>query len=551
MKKFILLPAILSALPLLFMIAIFSQPKLVEQSYSKLITNDSQKRFENSWLGLAMFAEFAHHSKNYRIAANYYLELYKLTGNLDFLSRLISSYIASKDLKSALLFLDEHLDNQKSDDLLALKLALTFKYEILNRDPGVNLEFNFHTIIDEKKVVSYLQMLNFTPSEYLMAINIFRRERESISIEKPDEFLLYLMLAGNLWQEAQSQIKKFEGFGMLQSNSVDIIFREQLKKGSAATLLEWVVFLERKHGIKPQFLMMKTEIYRNQKKKNLVINTLRKAVKDFPNNNQLIFWRAVHLFNYNLLDEASKDLESLLAFDYRQSEVHFFLGAIAEASGQYADAIEHLMSITSSKSEMYFIAQKKIAQLMFASKQFGKALELLDSLQMDFPDKFVEIIQFEADLLIENDEFELAMTVLNDSLSKLDFNRDLVYTRALVADRLGEIELVENDLRKILSLFPNDADALNALGYSLTNFTSRYEEAYQLIRRAFELKSDSFYILDSMGWVYFKLGDLRRSIFYLEKAYELSQDDEITQHLVEVLNANGEFEKARLILEKS
>ena len=551
MKKFILLTAILSGLPLLFMVAVLSQPKLVEQSYSELITNDSQKRFENSWLDLAMFAEFAHHSKNYRIAANYYLELYKLTGNLDFLSRLISSYIASKDLKSALLFLDEHLDNQNSDDLLALKLALTFKYEILNKDSGVNLEFNFHTIIDEKKVVSYLQMLNFTPSEYLMVINIFRRERESISIEKPDEFLLYLMLAGNLWQEAQSQIKKFEGFGMLQSNSVDIIFREQLKKGSAATLLEWVEFLERKHGIKPQFLMMKTEIYRNQKKKNLVINTLRKAVKAFPNNNQLIFWRAVHLFNYNLLDEASKDLESLLAFGYRQSEVHFFLGAIAEAGGQYADAIEHLMSITSSESEMYFIAQKKIAQLKFASKQFGKALELLDSLQMDFPDKFVEIIQFEADLLIENDEFELAMTVLNDSLSKLDFNRDLVYTRALVADRLGEIELVENDLRKILSLYPNDADALNALGYSLTNFTSRYEEAYQLIRRALELKSDSFYILDSMGWVYFKLGDLRRSIFYLEKAYELSQDDEITQHLVEVLNANGEFEKARLILEKS
>ena len=551
MKKFILLPAILSTLPLLFMVAILNQPKLVEQSYSELITNDSQKRFENSWLDLAMFAEFAHHSKNYRIAANYYLELYKLTGNLDFLSRLISSYIASKDLKSALLFLDEHLDNQNSDDLLALKLALTFKYEILNKDPGVNLEFNFSTIIDERKVVSYLQMLNFKPSEYLMAINIFRRERESISIEKPDEFLLYLMLAGNLWQEAQSQIKKFEGFGMLQSNSVDIIFREQLKKGSAATLLEWVEFLERKHGIKPQFLMMKTEIYRNQKKKNLVINTLRKAVKAFPNNNQLIFWRAVHLFNYNLLDEASKDLESLLAFGYRQSEVHFFLGAIAEAGGQYADAIEHLTSITSSESEMYFIAQKKIAQLKFASKQFGKALELLDSLQMDFPDKFVEIIQFEADLLIENNEFELAMTVLNDSLSKLDFNRDLVYTRALVADRLGEIELVENDLRKILSLYPNDADALNALGYSLTNFTSRYEEAYQLIRRALELKSDSFYILDSMGWIYFKLGDLRRSIFYLEKAYELSQDDEITQHLVEVLNANGEFEKARLILEKS
>ena len=108
-----------------------------------------------------------------------------------------------------------------------------------------------------------------------------------------------------------------------------------------------------------------------------------------------------------------------------------------------------------------------------------------------------------------------------------------------------------NRVTKILSLFPNDADALNALGYSLTNFTSRYEEAYQLIRRALEIKSDSFYILDSMGWVYFKLGDLERSIYYLEKAYELSQDDEITQHFIEALNANGEFEKARSILEKS
>ena len=72
---------------------------------------------------------------------------------------------------------------------------------------------------------------------------------------------------------------------------------------------------------------------------------------------------------------------------------------------------------------------------------------------MDFPDKFVEIIQFEADLLIENNQFELAMTVLNDSLSKLDFNRDLVYTRALVADEPGEIELVEKDFKENLIIF--------------------------------------------------------------------------------------------------
>ena len=85
-------------------------------------------------------------------------------------------------------------------------------------------------------------MLNFKPSEYLMAINIFRRERESISIEKPDEFPALSDVIGNLWQEAQSQIKKFEGLELLQSSSVDIIFRQQLKKGSASILLEWIEF---------------------------------------------------------------------------------------------------------------------------------------------------------------------------------------------------------------------------------------------------------------------------------------------------------------------
>lgn len=547
MKKFFLLSTILSALPLLLIMVVLRH----NEPPPSLNTNDSQKRFENSWLYLAMFAEFAHHGKDYRLAATNYLKLYKLTKSTDFLGQLISAYIANKDLKNALLFLDEHLSNQKTDDLLALKLALMLQHEILNEDPSVNLVFNFHSRLAEKKVVGYLQMLNFTPSEYLLALKIFRRERGNISIDNPNEFLLYLMLASNSWQEAQSQIKKFKEFGMLQSNSVDIIFREQLKKGSTDTLLEWVEFLETKHGIKPQFSMMKTEIYRNQQKKNLVIDTMRKAVKAFPNNKQLIFWKAVHLFNYNLLGEASTDLKSLLVLDYRQNEVYFFLAAIAEADGHYVQAIDHLLSITNSDPEVYFISQKKIAQLMFYSDQFKKALELLDLLQVDFPDKFVEIIQFEADSLIEKNKFELAMAILNDSLSKLDFNRDLIYTRALVADRLGEIELVENDLTKILSLFPNDADALNALGYSLTNFTSRYEEAYQLIRRALEIKSDSFYILDSMGWVYFKLGDLERSIYYLEKAYELSQDDEITQHFIEALNANGEFEKARSILEKS
>ena len=83
----------------------------------------------------------------------------------------------------------------------------------------------------------------------------------------------------------------------------------------------------------------------------------------------------------------------------------------------------------------------------------------------------------------------------------------------------------------------------------MTNLTTRYEEAYQLISKALQIKGDSFYILDSMGWICFKRESLNER-FFSEKAYELSKDEEITSHLIEVLNASGEHEKAKLILEK-
>ena len=86
-----------------------------------------------------------------------------------------------------------------------------------------------------------------------------------------------------------------------------------------------------------------------------------------------------------------------------------------------------------------------------------------------------------------------------------------MYTRAIVADK--KYRAFREDLREILTIFPEDADALNALGYSLTNLTTRYEEAYQLISKALQIKGDSFYILDSMGWICFKRGEFERAIF--------------------------------------
>ena len=164
------------------------------------------------------------------------------------------------------------------------------------------------------------------------------------------------------------------------------------------------------------------------------------------------------------------------------------------------------------------MSRSNTARLMFSAGAIDDSFALIDRLQLDFRNRFIELTQLKVELLFSDNKLELAMLVLNESISRIDFNRDLMYTRALLADQLGNVDLLERDLRRILSFFPNDADALNALGYSLTNLTNRYEEAYDLISRALEIKGDSFYILDSMGWICFKIGDLERATFFLEKA---------------------------------
>ena len=104
-----------------------------------------------------------------------------------------------------------------------------------------------------------------------------------------------------------------------------------------------------------------------------------------------------------------------------------------------------------------------------------------------------------------------------------------------------------SDDRQILNLNPGDANALNALGYTLANRTQRYAEAEQLIARALELDPEEPAILDSMGWVLYRLGDIEGALAYLTRAYALFPDPEVAAHLGEVLWVSGDTEEAKKI----
>ena len=142
------------------------------------------------------------------------------------------------------------------------------------------------------------------------------------------------------------------------------------------------------------------------------------------------------------------------------------------------------------------------------------------------------------------------MDVYSKGLQEFPGHSDLLYARALMAEEIDRIDLLESDLKAILSQEPDNAMALNALGYTLADRNFRIDEALEYIQRALEIRPDDPAIIDSMGWVQFRLGNYEQAEMYLRKAYRLLEDAEIGGHLVELFWAQGDYQEARDMMQK-
>ena len=144
---------------------------------------------------------------------------------------------------------------------------------------------------------------------------------------------------------------------------------------------------------------------------------------------------------------------------------------------------------------------------------------------------------------------EAAIQSLTLGISRLQNSTTLRYSRALLHTQQGQLDAAEVDLRAVITQNPEHTDALNTLGYTLADLTDRHTEALELIERALQLRPNDAAIIDSMGWVLFRLGRLERAQISLEQALSLSNNAEIAAHLGEVLWAMGQQEQALAIME--
>ncbi len=240
----------------------------------------------------------------------------------------------------------------------------------------------------------------------------------------------------------------------------------------------------------------------------------------------------------NLLDEAEKYLKQNLAVQPENDQARLYLGQVAEQRKKYDEAANWYREV--SPGNLYFDAQSRLSLVIAHQGDLAGGRKLLHGLIPENEQQQVQVVLTEEQMLREAKQPEEALQVLTAALKDMPDNVDLLYARALVAERLGKLDMHESDLRKVLRKDPKNAHALNALGYTLADRTTRYKESLELLQQALALKPDDPFIMDSMGWVQYRLGHHQEAVKYLKSALEKRPDAEIAAHLGEVLWVIGD-----------
>lgn len=250
-------------------------------------------------------------------------------------------------------------------------------------------------------------------------------------------------------------------------------------------------------------------------------------------------------------EQAQKFLEGVLADDPLNERANVYLARIADTRHDNAAAIAYFDAVPDG--EFYITSRLRAAELAAESGDIDGGIERLRELATSASDPAVkvELISSESRILQQADRGDEAIAVLNTGLETYPDNTSLLYSRALAGERVGRDQIFEDDLATILSIDPDNAHALNALGYHFAVNNKRLSEAAAHLERASELEPNDAAIMDSLGWLRFRQGKLEAAKDLLTQAYAIFPDAEIAAHLGEVLWAMGDESAARSVWAKA
>jgi len=492
-----------------------------------------------------MLAEVAGQRNRLSLAVNTYLELARSTKDPRVSQRATEVALFAQNPKAALeaskLWSDQDPESDRARQTLTGLLVgdgkLTEARPLLEKmfsKTGMqvgSLFMNLHSLLgrqqDKMAVLDLVTVLakpyaNVPEAHYAVAL-------AAVEANKND-------LAKTALLQAEKNRPGWEPAALLQAQIL------QAGKNPQALLLFYRGFLE-KYPQSQDVRLMYARLLVDEKAYDSAREQFEKILNNAPGNPEMSL--AVGLLSMELKDlpTAEIHMKNVLAFGYREPDTaRYYLGQIREDQKDWAGAIDWYSKV--EKGDQYVPARMRIAAMLSKQNRLKEAREMLHGLPAETPQQKTLLIQVDAQLLNDSKDYQAAYDVLTEGLEKVPDSIDLLYDRAMVADKLNRLNLLEADLRKIIALKPDHAHAYNALGYSLADRTNRYSEAYDLIQKALVLMPDDPFIMDSLGWVQYRLNKLQESEKTLRKAFSRQPDPEIAAHLGEVIWKEGREEEA-------
>jgi len=270
----------------------------------------------------------------------------------------------------------------------------------------------------------------------------------------------------------------------------------------------------------------------------------RELARQNPDDDEMHLALALIELDSGNVDAAILELQQLVDVDPGNTAAAFHLGHAFERAGRTDEAITSWQSIR--VGDEYLPSRLRISRLLIEQQRLDELSALMRDERSRNPQRARELYLLEIETLMPT-QTQQALQLTNEALTEFELNTNLLYTRAILSERLGDPAAAEADLRSILQREPDNSMALNALGYTLADRNERLDEALLLIERAHKLKPEDPAILDSLGWVHYRLGNLELAEELLSRAFAAFPDAEVGAHLGEVLWQQGKQREARQV----
>jgi tetratricopeptide (TPR) repeat protein len=502
-------------------------------------------------LFMLLTAELAGQRGQYDVALEGYLEAAKRVHDPRLTERaaMIAMYIkdGNKTNEAVSLWLKQDPDNLSARKIAALSAlkaedkqqAVEQLSVLLKRDPA-----GFEKTLFE--LASALQKDGNVPFIYEVM--------EALSVKHPDQASVYFiqsLLAADMKNKGLAE-RKIEQVLRLQPDwdkalilqAQMAVYSEDFKR--AETLLRNAAL---KYPDNQKFKKMLAQVLIKSAKYEEAGEVYEELIAKNPKDFESQF--SLGLVNLQLdRDGKAEDIfKQLLEQAEWRNQANFYLGKIEEKRDNTESALTWFDKV--SEGPFQFEAAVTGISLLAKDKQFDRAEQRLNVLPSKFPKQKPRIALIQGELYSQQKQYEKAFNYLTEELKNYPDQEELLYSRALVSDRMDKLDVMEADLKKILAKHPDNVEALNALGYSLADKTKRYTEAETYLLHALRLKPDEAVILDSYGWLKYKVGDLQSALDYLQRAYDKQPENEIAAHLAEVLWVLGKKDEARKLFEKA